>query len=172
MSFNAPDGDWRQMPEQYPPHLPQPRHPEPGEPGRYGGVPNIGRFTTLLTLAVAARAGKNWYDMNGDPVEAAQKGTEAFVHWTIWSIIVFTWWLNFAIGGLAGRAHGWGDGLFRVAVLLTIAVFTIGVTWCRNIDRSLFRQGVIYRLYRPVARATEGVPTTIWYVLAVGTLLV
>jgi hypothetical protein len=167
MSLNFGGDNWQNQPEGFPPNLPGPRHPQPGEPGRYGGMPNLGRASTWITAAIGAKAAANWYHMNGDAKEAAEKGVESFVHWTIWSGIVFAWWLTFAIGGLNGQTEVF-ESLFRIL----LGCFVIGVSWCRNIDRSLFRRGILYKVYGRLAKAVEAVPTPLIYGLALLFLVV
>lgn len=156
--------DWRTIGSERPVHTGYERSPEVGDPGRYGGMPDFGKGATIFTGIVAAKAAKNWYDITGDPKEAAQRGVESFVHWTIWSIVVLMWWVVLLVSGLNYPEPS--EQVFLFFLSLCFAPFTIGVTWCRNIDRSLFRRGKLYRLYQPLARRCEQVGTGWFYAAA------
>ena len=149
------------------------QQPQPPDGGGAGG--RIGEAAnTAANLGVgiaAAKAGANHYQQGASLGEAAGLGAGAFVRWMVWLMFFVLWWVivvtNSMLGGLAanwsGAASQVNDSLFHMAVMFALAPFTMGVTWCRNSDYSLFRRGPIYRSFAPIACMVERVPTWAMY---------
>jgi hypothetical protein len=128
-------------------------------PGQYlSADPN--KFFNVVAAALGAKAGHNHYQQTGDLQQAAGVGIGAFVRWMVWMITLGVWFFN------SFFVAAWETGSNTpIYTALIIAPFTLGVTWCRNVDYSLFRRGLIYKLYAPVARLIEGVPSFVLYLL-------
>lgn len=141
-------------------HIPPSTHQFQGNPTRrYDAVANA------VIIGASLKAGKNHYDQTGEMGEATNAAMGAFVRWNVWAITLFAWWFVLILNGLNMR------GPALPIYLFLIAPFTLGVTWCRHSDYSLFRRGVIYRIFAPVARLVEPVPTFIFYLLMVPAVL-
>lgn len=128
-------------------------------PGDYVSQPDYAKLANLLGAVLGARAARNHFQQDGDAVNAAKVGVGAFVRWMVWMTVLFLW-----IFGTIVATWSYGSYLPEFLALL-IAPFTLGVTWCRIIDYGLYRRGMIYRLYSPVARMVEWVPTWALYLL-------
>ena len=128
-------------------------------------------------VAAAAKAGGNHYNATGDRKQALQAGAGAFVRWWVWVLAFTWWWLTVLFNSMSAGADTFygGNGasdIFKQVVTFLIAPWFLGVTWCRCIDYSLFRRGIIYRFFAPVAALVERVPTILFYLLGLLPLMV
>jgi len=136
------------------------------------------RLMTLGLAWVSGKAAKNHYDFDtvqrenyylqpsnsdtapvGRVIDAAEIGMAAFARWAVWlgAICTNVWTLLWCIGMLytaatepLSVANG-NDVALWLACSVGILVawpFTIGMTWCRNIDFCLFRRGIWYKLFQ------------------------
>ena len=122
---------------------------------------NAMTFTQWMNLIVSGKAAKNWYDVTGDAEVSFNAAWGAFVRWTVWTIALGVWWTILATMWFV---HSPGIVVF---LHFAISPFLLGVTWCRTIDFCLFRQGLIYKLFRPIAARVEPVPTWAFYCLPI-----
>jgi hypothetical protein len=128
-------------------------------PGNYVRA-NPNKFANIIAALLGARAGMNHYQQDGDAIQAAAMGVGAFVRWMVWMIAVVVWF--FGCWWIAS----WNAGSYLPMYLaFLIAPFTLGVTWCRNVDYCLFRRGIIYKVYAPIAGMVEFAPTWALYAL-------
>lgn len=131
------------------------------------------RTSKIVMGAAAFKAGQNHYNQTGDLGQSLQAGAVAYVRWMVWFLALVGWvtllFINSMNGGLASTMRGdssaVGHTLFTAAYLFGITPFLFGVNWCRNIDFCLFRRGLIYKLYAPIAQVTEPIPTWALYLL-------
>ena len=162
-------------PEQYAIHGErafQPRPPDMGGAGAAAGE-MFDRGSKIVIGAAAVKAGTNHYQQTGDAMQSLQVGAIAYVRWMVWFLALCLWVslvvINGINGGLGATMRGDTGAVTRTvmtaAFLFGISPFTFGVNWCRNIDFCLFRRGLIYRLYAPIAQVTEPVPTWALYVI-------
>lgn len=138
-----------------PPHQGSPYRPQVGEPGRYGQFPDLGAKANWITGLVAVKAAVNWWNFTGDAKQTASKFAETFVHWNLWAIAWFLWLVSYVMF-TPSWVPTW-EVLFG-AVLL-------GIAWNRNVDRSLFRRGLWYKLWSPVAKRADAIPTFLLYLV-------
>lgn len=150
---------------------PQPQQPNLGGAGAAAGTA-FDRGSKIIIAGAAYKAGQNHYQQTGDLMGAAQTGAVAYVRWMVWFLALVFWFCLVVVtsmsGGRAAGVHADSDGmhgaLTSMVLLFAITPFTFGVNWCRNFDFCLFRRGLIYRLYAPIAQVTEWVPTWALYV--------
>ena len=118
------------------------------------------QFHQLFSVIASGKAAKNWYDQTGDPEDAFNAAWGAFVRWSVWTIAFGVWWFMFFGFWLYDNAP---------AQFLNVAIspFLLGVTWNRIFDFCLFRQGLVYKLFRPLAGMVEPVPTWAFYCLPI-----
>jgi hypothetical protein len=128
------------------------------------------RWMLIACSGAAVKAGQNTYHLTGDMKQAAAVSAEALARWALWC-----WaWL------FAAMATGWSLLLWRTGLVLGVwspawwgyitaplLIITwplwFGVTWCRNVDFCLFRRGPLYRLFQPLAVATERHASGLFY---------
>ena len=133
--------------------------PQVRTPGQYVSF-NPNKMFNAIGAALGAKAGANAYEQTGDLGEAAAVGVGAFVRWMCWMLALGLWFFGSFI------VIAWETGSYWPMInAILIAPFTLGVTWCRIIDYSLFRRGLIYRIYAPIALMVERVPTVVLYAL-------
>lgn len=143
----------------------------------------VGRSGAVALTAVAAKAGVNHYDHNAEDgvAAAALKGGSAAFRWWMWGswvvvwlftgfLYAFGWYMMSAVdmpvkGGPGGdpMVPTIGNAVAGLIWLLIVWPLGAGVTWCRCIDFSLFRRGVWYKVFRPLARLVEWCPTVVLY---------
>jgi len=149
----------------------QPQQPNMGGAGAAAGEA-FDKGTKILIGAAAVKAGANHYQQTGDASQALQTGAVAYVRWMVFFLAICMWFALFAVTGLnGGRSAGTASvggvhaATFKMLLLFGITPFLFGVNWCRNIDFCLFRRGLIYKLYAPIAQVTEIIPTWALYAL-------
>ena len=121
---------------------------------------------TLIIGAIATKAGHNHYKVTGDWGQSIQAGMGAFVRWLTWSTLWFVWAIMLFWFATPTAEHGYVTAdIAGMAACVIVWPFLFGVTWCRNIDYSLFRRGLVYKLYQPIAVAVEGFPSPLLYAL-------
>ena len=120
----------------------------------------------LIIGAIATKAGHNHYKVTGDWGQALQAGAGAFVRWLSWSTLWFVWAILLMWFATPTEASGYvTSDILGMAACVVVWPFLFGVTWCRNIDYSLFRRGLVYKLYQPIAVAVEGIASPLLYAL-------
>ena len=125
----------------------------------------------MVRLLVAGRAAHSHWQQTGSVEQAWNAAWGAFVRWSVWSVALGLWFFEFAAIWIQGnsavnlRGASAGSVIASLVLLFAITPFTFGVTWCRIIDFCLFRQGLIYKLYAPIALMVEPVPTFAFYLL-------
>lgn len=145
-------------------------------PGAYGGVPNIDGGIKAIIIGAAAKAGQNHWQASRDPGRAVEAAGGALVRWTAWATVFVLWWVIIFVSMLnsttrvsyntSAEAVAASNGdLSKVAWVFVIAPWTLGVTWVRNIDYCLFRRGLIYRFFAPIAHLVEWCPSFILYLM-------
>lgn len=131
-----------------------------------------GRASAAGLAWVGLKAGRNHYDHNEEGIaNAAWKGGGAALRWWIWGSWVVLWLFSFALYAfgfymvpkMAVDTHNQGDALTGMIAMLAVWPLCIGVTWCRFIDFSLFKRGVWYRVFQPLARVLEWCPTWVLF---------
>ena len=150
---------------------PQPQQPNLGGAGAQAGAA-FDRGSKIIIGAAAVKAGANHYEQTGDAVQAMSAGAIAYVRWMVWFLALCLWVSLVVVNGLEGGRYtgtanvaGMHSTLFSAAILFGISPFVFGVNWCRNIDFCLFRRGLIYKLYAPIAQVSEVIPTWALYAL-------
>jgi hypothetical protein len=114
-----------------------------------------------LGAAIGTAAGYNHYEATGDWRIAVRKGLGAFVRIVCWLFLAF-WWVV-CIGLLSGSTDL--DAKRAVGLWMVLVLPFFGVLWCRNGDYGLFRHGPVYRLFSPIARLFEWLPTIVIYLI-------
>ena len=123
---------------------------------------------TLIIGAIATKAGHNHYKVTGDWGQSIQAGMGAYVRWMVWSVLWFVWAIMLFWFATPTVEHGYvSSDIAGMVFSVIVWPFLFGVTWCRNIDYSLFRRGLVYKLYQPIAVAIEGIPSPFLYGLIV-----
>ena len=120
---------------------------------------------TAVIGLIGAKAGKNHFAVTGDWGQSIQAAAGAFARWMVWSTLWFVWAALLMWFATPTEAGFTGNDIAGLAASLVIWPFAFGVTWCRNIDYSLFKRRLIYKLYQPIAVALEGVPSPLLYAL-------
>ena len=137
--------------------------------GYFNDIPHPYKFWQRWMLvacgAAAVKAGQNHYHQTGDMAGSAGVAAEALARWASWCWI----WL-FAVLSTGWSLAAWYVGLtsgfwtpcwwafIPGPVLILTWPLWCGVAWCRHIDFCLFRRGMWYRLFQPLALRTEKHP--------------
>jgi hypothetical protein len=145
------------------------------------------RMIFMIFGMLGALAGYNAYRKLGlSKVQATIHGTYCAMRWKVWAWTAFQFtaltviWIFWAYLQQRGALVGYTDGVavydpqdnsFTIMLLLiNLAIFipAVGVTYCQNIDESLFRKRLAYRLLLPFHRTMGRTP---WFFLHTVSLL-
>jgi hypothetical protein len=137
------------------------------------------KLQTGLLGFIAYRAGRNHYELHGDLAEAILYGAHAMRRWWSWLIMTQVWlfwlglnaWLFYLthhdirgesypdITGMLGGLQAVG----KIGLPITF-VLAVAVPYCRNVDYSLFKRRLVYRLFQPLVILLDRVPNGWLYV--------
>lgn len=137
------------------------------------------KLQTGLLGFIAYRAGRNHYELHGDMAEAILYGAHAMRRWWSWLIMTQVWlfwlalnaWLFYLthhdirgesypdITGMIGGLRAVG----KIGLPITF-VLAVAVPYCRNVDYSLFKRRLVYRLFQPLVVLLDKVPNGWLYV--------
>jgi hypothetical protein len=138
------------------------------------------RFEGVLLGWLAYRAGRNFYNVHPNLEDAAIHGAHALRRWWVWLFFIKVWlfsaafilWMYYL--RLHDNATGPGsdfiindadhskivsNGLF----FLIPAFVALLITYCRNIDYSLFKRRLVYKVLRPLTVVLTWVPNWLLY---------
>lgn len=134
-------------------------------------------------VVLGIRAGQNRYAVSGDLQDAIWFGAKAARRWMTWFVSLALWIIAAIIVGVAYMVthdvgcsnqvgscqyvdRGFSPDFHYAIFWMTVGfLFTIGVTYTRNIDSSLFSRNPVYWVFRPVAFLVAWVPSFFLYVL-------
>jgi hypothetical protein len=137
------------------------------------------KLQTGLLGFIAYRAGRNHYELHGDLAEAILYGAHAMRRWWSWLIMTQVWLFWLALNAwlfylthhdIRGESYpditGMIGGLQMVGKIgLPITfVLAVAVPYCRNVDYSLFKRRLVYRLFQPLVILLDWVPNGWLYV--------
>jgi hypothetical protein len=141
----------------------------------------IGSATRTLQVwgsaALGAKAGQNYYELTGDFQQAVVRGAHAGRRWSNWLLFFgfdmiawfvtgFYWHRLSAINKFQGaEVYDW-DRIHQaqhVQWVMIIMFVVLMVIRNRNVDYSLFRRGIMYKLFQPLAMLLDWCPTPILY---------
>ena len=148
-----------QQPEQY---VPPTQGYQAGPQAGASAGRAINDAWNLITVIGSYKAGRNHYEQSGDLGKAAAAGAGIFVRFNVWLLVWLMWMMSCIMGPFGNEAQN-----PNVTTLLCVAIapFCLGVTWCRNGDYGLFKRGPVYKLFAPIARMVEPIPTGVLYAL-------
>jgi len=137
------------------------------------------KLQTGLLGFIAYRAGRNHYELHGDMAEAILYGAHAMRRWWSWLIMTQVWLFWFALNAwlfylvhhdIRGESYPDITGMLagernvgKIGLPITF-VLAVAVPYCRNVDYSLFKRRLVYRLFQPVTRLLDRVPVGWLYV--------
>ena len=140
------------------------------------GMEALGELKDKLEVGLlgflAYRAGRNHYNVHGDLEEAIVYGAHALRRWWIWLFFVKVWifstlflgWMLYLrfhdIRGESFQPNGpaFNNVTYTLLVFIGPALLALLVTYCRNVDYSLFKRRFVYRVLRPVVIVLDKVP--------------
>ena len=131
---------------------------------------------------VAYRAGRNFYEIHPDVEAAFIHGAHALRRWWVWLFFFKVWlfssafflWMHYL------RLHDNATGpdqdfiindsdhamlVRRGLIFMVPALVAILITYCRNVDYSLFQRRFVYNVMKPLTVATSFLPNWTLYVL-------
>jgi hypothetical protein len=133
----------------------------------------------LLLGWIAFKAGTNYHRMHPDGVDATVYGLHAMRRWWVWLFFTKVWlvWLGVVIWltyidhhDVRGESYvdlsgGLLDALQKFGYIgLPIAfVFGVAIPYCRNVDYSLFKRRLFYKIFRPLVVSLDRVPNAFLY---------
>lgn len=144
---------------------------------------DAGHFVGDVVVGAAAyQAGRNYYNIHPDTTAATIHGADALRRWQIWRALSKVWVVEVLILVMfffEERAMTSLDPVNDLAervrngaiLLLPTLVFGVLIPYCRNVDFSLFKRRLLYRILRPLLVVTNWIPTWALY-LTIFSLLV
>ena len=137
------------------------------------------RCEALMLGFLAYRAGRNYYTLHPDITDAFEHGAHALRRWWVWlfftkvwlgSLLVILWMGYMELHDRAnpGNAYWVDDGDAKVTlrnglIFLVPSLLAVLVTYCRNVDYSLFKRRFVYRILRPLVKVLDKVPNWVLY---------
>ena len=131
------------------------------------------------------RAGRNSYALHANAADAAIHGAHALRRWWIWLFFIKLWILQTAFVGLlsyytvhdranpqdtyvlASQNDQLTAYLTNGRIFVPLGFVLVLVTYCRNVDYSLFQRRFVYHVMRPICALTNWIPNGIIYTLIV-----
>ena len=140
----------------------------PTQQGYFNDIPHPYKFwqrwMLIFCSGAAVKAGQNHFHQTGNMAHAASISAEALARWAAWCWIwmfgamATVWSLTLWYAGFHGVwSPAWWGYISAPVIILTWPLWC-GVAWCRNVDFCLFRRGMWYRLFEPLALRTEKYP--------------
>ena len=128
---------------------------------------------------LAWRAGRNYYNMHPDFGDAVIHGATALRRWWVWLFFVKVWifsvlflcwmlWLRFHdIRGesFVSNSAAFDNVTYTLIAFLPLALLGLLVVYCRNVDFSLFKRRLVYRVLRPLVAVLDRVPAWAFYLI-------
>ena len=144
-------------------------------------------FITAVFAPLGALAGWNARKRGFSKFEAAMHGAYCAMRWKVWAFTTFVWlastlmWLWWAgvqsqpvqlqdNVSFASWGRGQNNSFTTLLVLVNLLTFlpAVLVTYCQNIDESMFKRRFVYRLLRPFHKIIGRTP---WMILHTVVLL-
>jgi hypothetical protein len=125
------------------------------------------------------KAGRNYYEVRPVIEEAIIHGAHALRRWWIWIFFLNVWlgstlfaawmlWLRFHEVRGEGYPDISGDLNIvtrNVLMFLPVSLLSLLITYCRNVDFSLFKRRFVYRLLFPLVVTLDRVPNWLLYLI-------
>ena len=147
------------------------------------GMEALGELKDKLEVGIlgflAYRAGRNHYNVHGDLEEAIIYGAHALRRWWIWIFFVKVWlfsaaftaWMLYLhfhdIRGESFQANSsdFNNVTLTGLIFLGPAALALAILYCRNVDYSLFKRRLVYKVLRPLVVVLDRVPAWGLYVI-------
>lgn len=136
------------------------------------------RCEALLLGFLAYRAGRNYYTLHPDVTAAFEHGAHALRRWWVWLFFVKVWLFSVCFLGwmLYLRFHDVRGESFPVdhnfqvvtrnlLVFIGPALLVLLITYCRNVDYSMFKRRFAYRILLPLVKLLDKVPNWVLYLI-------
>lgn len=128
---------------------------------------------------LAWRAGRNYYNIQPDFGDAVIHGATALRRWWVWLFFVKVWLFSAAFTGwmlylrfhdirgesFVANSSDFNNVTFTLLAFLPFGLLGLLVAYCRNVDFSLFKRRLVYKVARPLTVVLDRVPSGVLYLI-------